>query len=240
MALQTLATGNYAIRTAGGFPTAPYTLCFYYMLEQDKNASGCIFGLRDTTTSEGYVYNYNPSGDGTTYEWEQDIGGGSTVNLASISLALDTWYFIAINRQGVGANQTIARRKILNESSLLSFTGTFSVSAVFNEEIVLTNGFNTAAGFFPGRICGMKCWSANLTENELLAESNTLDLVRSADIFWYRPMNQATVADMLLDTSGNGRHLTEVGTLSAATNPTFSAGENNNSRMILIHNGGSK
>lgn len=239
MALQTLATGNYAIRTTGAFPTPPYTLCFYFMLEQDKNASGCIFGLRDTGNSEGYVYHYNPSGDGTTYEWEQQIGGGGTANLASISLALDTWYFVAINRQGVGANQTIARRKILNESSLLSFTGTFEITAAFNEEIVLTNGFNVAAGFFPGRICGMKCWSASLTENELLAESNTLNLVRSADIFWYRPMNQATVADMLLDTSGNGRHLTEVGTLSGATNPTFVSGSGN-SRMILIHNGGSK
>ena len=240
MALQTLATGNYAIRTAGGFPTPTYSLCFYYMLEQDKNASGCVFGLRDTANAEGYVYHYNPSGDGTTYGWEQQIAGGPVTNIDLQNLTLDTWYFVAITRSGVGADQTVVRRKILNDPTLQTFTGTFSVTAAFNEEIVLTNGFNTAAGFFPGRICGMKCWSVGLSESELLAESNTLNLVKSSDIFWYRPMNQGTVADMLLDTSGNGRHLTEVGTLSAASNPTFSGTGNNNSRMILIHNGGSK
>lgn len=219
MAIEAAASGDYLIRTTGGFynPTA-MTVAFWLQLITDKDASGAVFGIRNTGAGDGYVYYYNANADGTTYGWEH-FDGGSTIQLDMTSLSLNTWYFAALSRSGTGANQTTAYRRAAGDSAFTSATGTFGLGQTINEEVILSNGFGLAAGYFPGRIAAVKQWDAALSADELMSESQQYAPVRFANLHSWRPMIAPTVADAALDFSGNGRNLTANGALTIGDGP---------------------
>lgn len=218
MAVRNTGSGDYLIRSAGGFydPSA-MTVAFWANLIIDKDASGAVFGLKNTGDANGYVYFYNSNGDGITYTWEHFNGG--LVQLDANPLSLGVWTFIALSRTGLGANQTTAYRRQAGDAALTSQTGTFNAGQTMNEEVVLSNGFGLAAGWFPGRIAALKQWSAALTEAELLAESYRYRPIRLANLHSWRPMVAPTVSEAALDFSGNGRNLTPNGALTIEDGP---------------------
>src|SRR5882672_10052726 len=214
MAIRAAASGDYLIRTAGGFyAQSVMTVCFWLMLETDKNASGCAWGVRDTGSGFGYVYFYDTVGDGTSYGWE----GSSQIDITA--LALNTWTFIALSRTGTGSNQTTAYRRTATATSLTSVNGTLGDSIAHNEEICLSNGFNTSGGYFPGKIAALKQWDAALSAAELWEESQRLTPVRLANLHSWRPMVDGTVAGSAKDYSSNARDLTANGALTVSDGP---------------------
>lgn len=219
MGIRNTGSGDYLIRTAGGFYNpAAMTAAFWLNLLIDKDALGAAFGLRNSGDNNGYVVFYNPSGDGITYGWEH-FDGSSTPQLNMSALSLGVWTFIALSRSGTGANHTTAYRRAAGDAALTSQTGTFPTGQTINEEVVLSNNFNLSGGWFPGRIAALKQWSAALTADELLAESYQYAPVRFADLHSWRPMIHGVVADAALDFSGNGRALTPNGALTIEDGP---------------------
>src|SRR5688572_15433582 len=119
MALRADGSGDYAIRTAGGFYSPlSMSVCFWLLLESDRNASSAVWGIRETSSGVHYFYYYNPSGDGTTFGWENNAG-----QLDLTNLSLNTWYFLAMTRAGSGSNQTNAYRRLASAASFTSATG---------------------------------------------------------------------------------------------------------------------
>lgn len=218
MALRADGSGDYAIRTAGGFPTlSSYSVCFWFLLESDRNAVNTLFGLRNTGPAD-YLFYYNLTSDGTTFGWE--YGNGSTFpSFDSTAISLNTWTFVAFAASGTGANQATAYRRGLSDTALNSVTGTLNNLITVDEETVLSSGFSLNAEWFPGRIAGLKQWSAALTSAELFNESVSLMPVRTANLHSWRPFVDNTVAGNMIDYSGNGRDLTANGSLLTADGP---------------------
>lgn len=212
----------YAIRNTGSFvSTPPKTVCFWARRVGTINASG-FFGQRNrgVGNDDGYFMFYNYNADGSTYGWEN--GGGSYPNLGGFTMALNTWYFIAIVWAGTGANQTTVYRRTEGESSLTSVVGTFPTvpsggGAAINEEVILTQNYEPATAEANGRICALKVFDSAKSEAELLAESQQYEAQLTT--FSFHPMNEDTVAEQVQDTSGNARHFTATGTLTTADGP---------------------
>ena len=71
-----------------------------------------------------------------------------------------------------------------------------------------------SANEFPlnGRCAGLKAWTAALSAGELTLEMDGVCPVRTSNLYaWWPCLSDATRAQ---DYSGNGRHWTEVGTLT--------------------------
>lgn len=217
-AIETAVTGNYGIRNSGVFDdTTVLTVCFWFMIVTDKNASSAIWGVR--TGGGSYLYFYNANGDGTTFLWEIT---DAAAQLGSFNFTVGQWYFVAISKAGNGSNQTTVYRRRIDEDELTSEVGTFNNNFTPTEETFLVNGFNTAAGFFPGRITSVREWTDAKTEEELLTESQHYNPQVLTNLFASYPMDDnLTAASCLEDESGNNRDLTETGTLTLADGPTI-------------------
>lgn len=216
MALRADGSGDYAIRTSGGFAsTAGYTVAFWFKLLTDRNTSVCAW-MQYATSGDAYWTYYNPSGDGTTLAWEWHGG----TQAGSIAVSLDTWYFVACTRAGTGASQFISYRRTVSDTTLTTNSAT-AADADFTptEEDVLSNHFNLSGAWFPGHIAALKQWSAVLTEAELLNESVQFMPFRTANLHSWRPFGDNAVSDLMVDYSGSGRTLTANGSLLVADGP---------------------
>jgi hypothetical protein len=210
--IQADAAGDFATRTAGGFPNnSPVTICFLARRDAVVDAGGTFWSFGGPTNSpEQYLTFYNANSDGHTFFWEQFGGAIST----GLDMVEDEWYFIAIVIAGTGANQTTFYRRILSTPTLTSSTHTFNNADAYTKEQIHQNPYNLAT-VNRGSISSLKIWQAALSEAELLLESQHYTPQRTSNLFASYPMDDdATVNSALTDTSGNGRNYTAAGTLT--------------------------
>lgn len=237
MALRADGNGDYGSRTSGGFLDAPpFTICFWVYREGTVNTSG-VFGLRNHLGSDdGYCLFYNYNNDGSSYAWEQ--GGGAYPNIGPFTLPLNTWHFIGLSYASTASNQATTYRRTPSDSALTAVTGTFpalSNGSGITQEVVLAQNYDLVNTFL-GRIAALKQWSAALTAGELLTESYSQAPRRFANLHSWRPMIHGSIADAVLDFSGNGRNLTANGSLLIADGPP--AGWMRRKRIFIPSAGG--
>src|SRR5262245_18063892 len=123
MSLQAAASGDYFIRTSGGFISPNVmSVCFWVNRNATNVGARAIFGIRDSSNPTGYIYYYSIVGDGTSFGWEHD--NGSVTNIDVITMTIGTWYFIALSRSGTGSNQTTVYHRAASDTSLSSTTTT--------------------------------------------------------------------------------------------------------------------
>lgn len=211
-AIQADAAGDFATRTAGGFPNNnPVTICFYARRDANVDAGGTFWSFGGpTNTPENYLTFYNENSDGHNFRWEQ-FGGAQS---AFLDMTEDAWYFIAIVVAGTGANQTTFYRRLFSDVALTSSTHTFNNGDAYTKEQIHQNPYNLAT-VNRGSITSLKIWQAALSEAELLLESQHYTPQRTSNLFASYPMDDdVTVNSALTDTSGNGRNYTAAGALT--------------------------
>lgn len=216
-AVETAVTGNYGIRTASFLDTTVLSVCFWFMIVTDKNAGSAVWGKR--TAGGSYLYFYNANGDGTTFLWEIT---DALAQAGSFNFTVGEWYFIGISKAGNGANQVKVYRRNISEPALTIETATFNNNFTPTEETILVNGFNTVAGFFPGRITSLKRWSVALSDAEMLLESQHYNPQLLTNLVASYPMDDnVSASSCLIDESGNGLDFTETGTLTLSDGPSL-------------------
>lgn len=210
MAVALTATGQHYTRTTGGSLTSvAYTVTCWAQLTTDNNTGVVIWGGRNSATL-GYSYLYSAAGDGTTIAhevWPGDASGEITT-LTGPNMTLGVWYFFALARSGTGTNQTLLAYAPLG-SALTVVTATANyASQSYNQEIIGSNHFDTAGGWWPGRIAALKEWSAALTTAEIEHERWSMMPRRLTNIFsWYPFVGGGATTEARADLSGNGRTL---------------------------------
>ena len=224
-AIKADASTDYAVRTAGTFLTAsPFSVLFWIRLEEnDETGLRVAWMMRDADTSQYLAVLNTGSVNNVTFGWWRLDAVGNEVELGlSLSLTLNKWYCFAISSSGAGASQTTIYRRAEDEAAWTSLAVTTNFSATFDEETLLTNGFNKNAGWFPGSISAVRTWNSAKTANELLTESEHYNPQSLTNLFASYPMeNVADVAAAMLDQSGNGRNFTANGAMALSVGPTL-------------------
>jgi len=239
MALTADANSEYLQRNSGTFfSTASMSVLFWVKLITDRNANFVPWIIVDGASS--YIGWDSPSGDGVTIRWEQS--GAGEPNIDSFTYSLNTWYCVGLTRAGNGANQTIAYRRTLTDTSWTTASGTFGNGDITpTSETVLTNFFNTTTGWLAGPMANLKEWNAVLTGSQLWIESEQYAPVRTANLQAWYPMDDDTVAGAALDRSGNGRDFTVTGALTLEAGPPIRSWRNllhpNNLRPAIFKPG---
>jgi len=123
-------------------------------------------------------------------------------------LTVGTWYHVAMTWDGSTA------RVYLNGTLNASVSATGST---WNEVRLAQSYWGEP---LDGNIAHIKAWDATLSQAEIAAEKDKIAAVRTSNLVgqWETPEG----ANRLLDTSGNGNHLTGFGTITDYANPLVS------------------
>jgi hypothetical protein len=202
VAVRWSATGGHYSRTAGGFyGSTLFTVCFWAVLDVDRNASGALWGLYGA--GDTYTVIYNANSDGTSMSIEADGGA----NIAGPNMVVGRYYFMAVTRNGTGTNTCSFYYATPEAASFTVTTNNLSTTMTPTTEVVGANNFNLSGGWINGRMASLKQWNAVLGADELMQERWSLTPVRTANLFSFHPfLEGGATPEARLDYSGNGRH----------------------------------
>ena len=125
------------------------------------------------------------------------------------SLTPDTWYCVAVTKNG-----TTAAKYYLN--GVYQSQRTTGLSNLDTAAATI-GAWNGAQDWLFATFSTFKVWDAVLTDAEIAQESKVIRPMRSTNLRAWYPFIGRTSAEFLQDHSGNGRHLTQVG--SVGQNP---------------------
>jgi hypothetical protein len=194
------AAGDYHNRTASAPQQFPLTVTFWLYITTDRNAYGTLFLIANSGGTS--FIGFNLSSTGTNLQISVN---GNTTNGSNLSTG--TWYHIAC----VIASAT-SQKMYLN--GVLDINKT-SVSTTFTPAQYFIG--SDSVGFLNGRLADMKIFESELTAEQIKTEMNDLWPVYSRSWATY-PMF-AGASERVLDYSGNGRNLTNNGTLTDEAGP---------------------
>ncbi len=185
-------------------PSSRHAIGFWTNIRVDRNAYSSLIFASDTGLTK--FHQYLLWTDGTTPHAWGTVGGVAT-NLATqpVSQAVDEWWFnfITITAGGTKIYQ-------LKEGDI---TPTKTTSGVVNDTGTydyLLISEDTLGDYLDGQIRGLKIWDNwDPTDAEVLAEAQQHAPVHRTDLWAYYPLSNSI--DMLRDTSGKARDLTNLG-----------------------------
>ncbi len=200
MAIRFDAAADYLYRLTDPPSANSVTVTGWLYISTDTNAVAVLMvqGNAGGTVYQAMVLDST----GTTLQIVTNNGSST----GTTSLSVGTWYHIAYTRDG--ANHTI----YLNGE--VEVTRSDNISLTPYSFLLGGNGTNT----FNGRLSYFKVWDGVLTQDEIRNEINSIRPVRRLNLHaWYPMFPGAT--ERLLDYSGNGRDMAELGTLTEEAPP---------------------
>lgn len=185
-----------------------FTCCCWANISTDRNAVSAVFSFDDGGSSYAELATNT---DGTTMMvWPAGTGGATL----GVSMAVGTWYFVALSKSGVNLTGYIgaATAAGLSSASLAETVG-FTPTNLY----IGNDGF-AGADFWNGRIAAFKLWDGvALTEAELLQERWQYMPARTSGLWTWLPMLSATSPGV--DYGGGARDFTVGGTLATEDGP---------------------
>lgn len=179
--------------------TTNYSVCFH-AYATDLTGVKTLFSINN-----GTQYDYFAFINGVAYiETEGSNGSGTTV------IDPDTYYFVTLVRNGLSL-------EIYLNSVLEKNLGVGDPSGRAAPERTEFGGFGGGSNTWRGRIGVARAYTAVLTTGEMAVEQASPGAVRTSDLWadWRTPLD----ANRFVDSSGNGRDLTEGGAITDEPNP---------------------
>lgn len=205
MAIRFDAAGDYVYRTTSAPQQYPLTVLFRVYISVDRNAYGALFIMANGAGTSFIALNLSSSGTNL-----QISVGGSTTN--GTNLSTGTWYDVALVIESATAQKAYLNGVLDINKTTSSYTFTPAQYFIGSD----------SAGFLNGRITDLKIIEAALTADEIQTER----MLRRPVLFnpWaHYPMLSGS-GERTRDYSGNGRGLTEAGTLTDEDLPPVSWG----------------
>ncbi len=208
-----LDTSAKALYRTTNLPSATaFTICGWFTQRGTQGSSNLLAALLNVGPTAYNLIGYSGSNIVIT-----TAAGSTTVAAAPAS---GTPFFWALTCSGTGAGSLIgyyALRDALSLTSASQAGTTFTPSEM--------DFSNTVFGYYlNGDIGPIYCYDAVLTADQLLAQSKIIRPLFSSNLNSWFPMMRLSLADNVLDYSGNGRSLSSSGSPSVADNPPISWG----------------
>ena len=212
MAIRIDASGDYLRRTANLPTTSAFTACcwFYYVSTRSAYAFFISFENAVSSASAGLSIGFD-----TSNAFFVIVSSGSPATFGS-NPATSAWHFVALRANGTnvkGFHRTLSGTwQTATTSSAPSFT-----------PAVLAFGNDSYDDWVNCRLAGIKVWDAALSDAEIENEAETLRPQRFANLNLWTPGFSGS-GERTRDYSGNGRNLTEGGTLTDEDAPPIAYG----------------
>lgn len=221
MAVRIDASGDNLRRTTG-LPSSSTTMsfCAWVYLVADRNDYQNFFFVEHSGFGSQDIF-LSTDSDGTTLML---FDGGAALTGASLSTA--TWYFIAFTRSNTSralyyAAATAAGLTAVTNSTTQTISDTHDALWWMND---------VYGEWVSGRMAASKLWDGvQLTQAELELERWRILPARTENLYGWWPMFPGS-GERVRDYSGNGRDLTEAGTITDEDPPPVSWG----ARSILV------
>lgn len=210
MAIRIDASGDYLRRTANLPSTSAFTATCWFYYVATRSAFAYFLGVDDASSA------YILLGFDNANNLEIAYSSGATENNFAAAPATSAWHFMALRANGTnvkGFHRTLAGTwQTVTSSVTPSFTptGMYFGSDGFDEWVNC-------------RLAGIKVWDAALTDAEIENEAETLMPQRFANLNLWTPGFPGS-GERTRDYSGNGRNLTEGGTLTDEDAPPIAYG----------------
>ena len=193
------AGSDELLRTTNLPPVTSFTMMGWFRLATDNHAYQTVLALSHPTSSNAYLL-MTCCGNGSP---QLSVWTGAQFAMGP-TLALNSWYHLALTVAGSGPGQVKA---YLNGAPVLTLDGN---PAVTSERFSIGN--DSHVEWFDGSAAAVKLYDAVLTPAEITTEMAQLSPVRTAALnAWYPLQSTATATT---DGSGNNRTLTMAGTLA--------------------------
>jgi hypothetical protein len=214
MAVRFDASGDKLTKTTG-LPSnlqSSFTVTGWARIITDRNDWSTFVNL--SYDSNEFVY-VQTSSDGLTWHmWTNN--GNSNIYLATV----DQWVYLILTISQI--DNLATGGYILSGGNTVGWSSSISVSSA--SPTLFSFGDSVFTGeFLNGRLAYCKAWTTNLSDAELIAESNSIRPIRTADLWGFWPMFPGS-GERVRDYSGNGNNLTEGGTLTDEEPPAVSWG----------------
>lgn len=194
------ASTDYLNRTASAPQQFPLTVTFWLYITTDRNAYGCLFLLANSGGTSFISFNLSSSGTNLQISVNGNTTNGSNLNVGQ-------WYHVAC----VIASATSQKMYL---DGVLDINKT-SVSTTFTPAQFFIG--SDTVGWLNGREGDMKIFERELTAEEIKHEM--MDIEPQLYPTWaFYPMD-AGASERVLDYSGNGRNLTNNGSLTDEGGP---------------------
>jgi len=213
VAIRIDASGDYLRRTANLPTSSSFTACCWFYYVNTRSAYAFFIGLEDATSSASQ---YLLIGFEDTNAFHVAVNSGGAVPYFGSNPATSAWHFMAIRANGTnvkGFHRTLAGTWQ---------TVTSSTAPLFTPAM-LTLGNDSWDEWTNCRLAGIKVWDAALTDAEIENEAETLTPQRFENINLWVPGFPGS-GERTRDYSGNGRNLTEGGTLTDEDPPPVAWG----------------
>lgn len=215
MAIRIDASGDVLRRTTGLPSDTLFTIAGWARLVSDKTGYYRYFaGIEDAVSSSGY---FKIIGWTALDSFEIAANGASAS--FSTSPSNGQWFYFAISCNGTGTGNF--KGYWITADGATVYTAS-STPAAFTEA-VLEIGNDSWDEWNNMRFAAIKVWDAALTQDEIRQEQFTILPKRTADLHAWWPMFPGS-GERARDYSGNGKDLTEVGTLSDEDPPPVTWG----------------
>lgn len=188
----------------------------YFVALPGSGVYHALFGI-NTNNTVRFDFLYVKNQSGVTYPTVQvDNGAYNEVTDFGITFSASTWYHMALVRS--------------SNTSLVAYINGTAASANTTNQSANTGTLRLEIGSFAAwsdtcsaRFAAFKHHSAALSAAEILQEMRTIRPQRLANLSGWYPMFPGA-SERLVDYSGNGQSLTEVGTLTDEDPPPISYG----------------
>lgn len=203
MAVRFDANADYLRLSSGIFDyNAGYTIMAWAYPVSNPTAQITLFSVANNGSN---LDRLRSNSGGTTWS-AQSIVGGTSVNTNGSSVSYGSWQHWALVRRDASNLDTYV-------NGVLDATSTQSVSGRSAAAQLDIGNTNSASAYFNGRVFAIKAWNVALTAAEIQEEMRTIRPVRLANLWGWWPGRPGS-GERAKDYSGNGRSLTEGGTLT--------------------------
>jgi len=203
MAVRFDANADYLRLSSGIFDyNAGYTIMAWAYPVSNPTAQITLFSVANNGSN---LDRLRSNSGGTTWS-AQSIVGGTSVSPTGSSVSYGSWQHWAMVRRNASNLDTYL-------NGALDATSNQNVSGRAAAAQLDIGNTNAASAYFNGRVFAIKAWNVALTAAEIQEEMRTIRPVRLANLWGWWPGRPGS-GERAKDYSGNGRSLTEGGTLT--------------------------
>lgn len=225
MSLRFDTNSEGVVRTANVPNNTAFTFCVWLYIVSDlgNGVMQGVFTLNSAQYTCWIYWNHSASPGATLFGTYDNIGATFGIN-GFAKPSTGQWVFMWMRCAGTGANQQEGGYALAGQTSFTKAATTMTTGRNNPTFMVLGNDNNPGSQGANMRAENFKCWDAALTDDELLREMMRRIPSRTANLNCWHPMMDVTLANNLIDFSGNGRNLTANGTLTVEDGPPIAWG----------------